>query len=217
MQEQTGRRSNRQRTEETRSALLAAARELFIEKGFSETGTPEIVKAAKVTRGALYHHFRDKEDLFRTVVSREAEAVGQEIEQQATSSGDAFAALEMGARAYFDAMATPGRVRLLLLDGPATLGPREMARIDGETGGGSLKEGLAAALLAPAANPQPGPGNLGALAELLSAAFDRAALAISEGGPRPDYEAAMTFLLTRLVTRSGTPASEQSAPNGNRG
>ena len=74
------RRSNRERTERHARDLLAAARALFTDKGYAETGTPDIVAAAGVTRGALYHHFADKQALFRAVVEREAAAVAAEIE-----------------------------------------------------------------------------------------------------------------------------------------
>ncbi|TWH24547.1 TetR/AcrR family transcriptional regulator, partial [Aminobacter sp. J15] len=100
----SARRSNRERTEATRAALIAAARNLFIEKSYAETGTPEIVAAAGVTRGALYHHFADKQALFRAVV--EAEAAAPASVRQA---------LLDGADAFFRAMAVNGRTRLLLL------------------------------------------------------------------------------------------------------
>tara|TARA_E500000305_G_C4025385_1_gene241439 strand:+ start:1586 stop:2188 length:603 start_codon:yes stop_codon:yes gene_type:complete len=193
MQENSNRRSNRERTEETRTALLSAARALFIEKGYADTGTPEIVKAANVTRGALYHHYRDKEDLFRAVIEREAAMVGTEIEQSTITAATPLDALTSGSKAYFDAMATEGRARLLLLDGPAVLGPKEMSRIDRETGGGSLLDGLAALF-------GRGPDQeMQALADLLSASFDRAALAIAQGASRDTYEGAMTTLLGTLA------------------
>lgn len=71
MQQENQRRTNRQRTEETREKLIEAARRMFVEKSYAETSTPEIVAAAGVTRGALYHHFADKQALFATIAERE--------------------------------------------------------------------------------------------------------------------------------------------------
>lgn len=195
MQEKAVRRSNRERTEATRGALIAAARTLFVEKGYAETGTPEIVAAAEVTRGALYHHFADKADLFRAVVEREAQAVAARINREALDRVPALESMAVGTEAYFAAMAVPGRARLLLLDGPSVLGHAEMARIDRETGGRELHDGLAAAL--PPATLRSVP--LDALTEVLSAAFDRAALAIAEGQSAEDYKAAIRLVLTKLL------------------
>ena len=72
-------RTNRERTEATRLALIDAARALFVSKGYGDTSTPEIAVAAGITRGALYHHFADKRDLFRQVLVREAETVAADI------------------------------------------------------------------------------------------------------------------------------------------
>lgn len=186
---------NKARSEETQAKLIAAARALFVEKGYAETGTPEIVKAASVTRGALYHHYADKADLFRAVLRREAASVAAEIESRAIE-GDAppIDGLTKGAAAYFEAMRAPGRVRLLLIDGPAVLGADGLAEIDKDTGGGTLLEGLRAAAAAEGRTDLP----LEALAAMLSAAFDRAALEISEGVPSAPYEAALRAMLLGL-------------------
>ena len=195
MQEKPIRRTNRARTDATRAALVAAARSLFVENGYADTGTPAIVAGAQVTRGALYHHFADKADLFRAVLMQEAEDVANEINRQSAGSADPVEALLSGARAYFDAMAVPGRSRLLLLDGPAVLGHRAMIEIDKATGGATLRDGLDAALSTETRNALP----LEPLAELLSAAFDRAALAISDGQAAADYHAAIRALLSGLL------------------
>lgn len=190
----TPRRTNRQRTEATRAALMAAARRLFITKGYAETGTPEIVAEAGVTRGALYHHFTDKQALFRAVVELEAEAVAREIERATPESVNAREALLRGGEAFLEAMAVAGRTRLLLLDGPAVLGREEMDAIDQAHGARTLWEGLSAAMNAGAIPPLP----LDALTALLSACFDRAALAIESGASREDYRSALAGLINGL-------------------
>lgn len=193
------RRSNEERTRTTRAALVAAARELFVTKGYAATSTPQIAAAARVTRGALYHHFVDKQDLFRAVVEGEAAAVAAEIEARtttpdaaasgaaapvhrghdapATAAGDrpldARRQLVAGAAAYLDAMAVPGRTRLLLLDAPAVLGAAQTDAIDARHARRTLRAGLQEAL----GEDAPDDARLDALTLLLSAAFDRAALA----------------------------------------
>lgn len=184
-------RTNRERTEQTQQALIAAARRLFVDKGYAETATPDIVSAAGVTRGALYHHFEDKRALFRAVIELEAEKVAEEIESRSADAGSPRDALLTGASAYFDAMAAEGRTRLLLLEAPAVLGA-EASAIDRENAEESLRRGLAAMLPAAAAQ-------LGPLTALLSAAFDRAAIEIEQGGVREDYEQAIASLVDGLT------------------
>lgn len=189
------RRTNRERTEATREALIAAGRALFVERGYAETSTPEIADQAEVTRGALYHHFADKRELFRAIVAAECRAVGRDIEAAARPSPDAAEALARGAVAYLQAMTVPGRTRLLLIDGPAVLGQAEMAALDAENAEGSLAAGLAGAM---AGREDPAlPAETAAL--LLSAAFDRAALAIDAGADRATITAAMVRILERVV------------------
>ncbi|MGX5828209.1 TetR/AcrR family transcriptional regulator [Mesorhizobium sp. 43Arga] len=192
MQQESARRSNRDRTEATRADLIAAARKLFTEKSYAETGTPEIVTAAGVTRGALYHHFADKQALFAAVVEQEAQAVAQEIGR--ASPLDARDALIAGSDAYLAAMRAPGRTRLLLLDGPAVLGRTAMDAIDNRHGNRSLREGLVAAMRANTMTRLP----VDALTALLASAFDRAALAIEAGASAQDYRAVLMALIDGL-------------------
>ncbi|WPZ35569.1 helix-turn-helix domain-containing protein [Thalassobaculum sp. OXR-137] len=194
----TERRTNEARRAATRAALIAAARALFVEKGYGETGTPEIVAAAEVTRGALYHHFADKADLFRAVVTAEAKALAEAIDRAAAPAASPRKALIEGTGAYFAAMTVPGRARLLLLDGPAVLGPHVMADLDRSQGGATLRQGLAEAMR------RIDREELDALADCLSAAFDRAALAIAGGADPAPYCAAITRLIDATI-RTGRP------------
>ena len=202
------RRTNADRTLETRAALLAAARSLFLHKGYAASGTPEVATRAGVTRGALYHHFRDKQAIFEAVVAAEAAAIAAEIEAGAAGAPDPATALLDGARAWFAAMGAPGRVRLMLLEGPAVLGPEAMRRIDLETGGRTLRRGIAAAL-GPAATE----ARTATLADLVSAMFDRAALAIDAGADAAGYEDALATVVALLVrTPAETPADRAPPP-----
>ncbi|RWB71091.1 MAG: TetR/AcrR family transcriptional regulator [Mesorhizobium sp.] len=207
MQQESGRRSNRDRTEATRADLIRAARKLFTEKSYAETGTPEIVAEAGVTRGALYHHFADKQALFAAVVEQEAAAVAAEIDHASPPSLSARDALIAGSDAYLEAMRAPGRTRLLLLDGPAVLGRTAMDEIDNHHGNRSLREGLVAAMRAQQLTRLP----VEALTALLAAAFDRAALAIEAGAPAEDYRAVLIALMDGLSPVP--PPSTRPAPS----
>jgi AcrR family transcriptional regulator len=190
-----GRRSNTERTQETRQALLVAGRALFVERGFQGTGTPEVVARAGVTRGALYHHFANKLALFRAVLEAEGAAVAREIEQGARGSDDALETLRRGAKAYFKAMSDPGRARLMLVEGPAALGPQEMRKIDLQTGGRELRIGLAEATAGGISK-----ADIDARADLISAMFDRAVLARVSGSSRAAYERALDSVLVAVVS-----------------
>ncbi len=196
MQQEKTRRTNKARTEATRGALMAAARSLFVEKGYAETSTPEIVTKAGITRGALYHHFADKADLFRAVIQAEYQAVESEITKSAKRKPKgSIDALLLGSRAYLNAMREPGRVRLMLLDGPAVLGRLELDSIDRETSADSLRLGLEAAMAAGEMKTLP----LEPLTAQLSAMFERAALGVAEGDDPDDHMAVFKAIFAALV------------------
>ncbi len=186
-------RANSERTRVTRGALVQSARALFIRQGYAQTSTPDIARAARVTRGALYHHFRDKSDLFREVVAQEALAVADEIEAAVAPAQLPVEALRAGAEAYLDAMTVPGRTRLLLIEGPAVLGLEAMRTLDEANAERTLVAGLAAAMEVSDRT------SVAPMAALLSAAFDRAALAIDDGDEAAAYRRAMLDLISRVV------------------
>lgn len=190
-------RNTREGTEATRLALISAARLLFVEKGYAETATPDIVAAAGVTRGALYHHFEDKKALFRAVIEQEAAAVASDIDHGSAPAESPKMALLSGASAYFAAMAAPGRARLMLLEAPAALGVEDAAVIERENAEERLRRGLAEFLGTEAEESE-----VVALTHLLSAAFDRAVLEIERGGDRAAYETGIARLIDGLIPRS---------------
>ncbi len=187
-------RSNRERTDATRTALLDAARTLFVEKGYADTATPEIVTAADVTRGALYHHFPDKKALFWAVIEREANDVAADIDARSAEASSAREALLQGASAYFDAMAVPGRTRLLLREAPA------QHAIDSGEGEDPAEQGLKIGLSHLLAGSEH-LNLLDPLTVLISSLFEKAAIAIDCGGKRADYEAAIAALIDGLTTQ----------------
>lgn len=171
------RRSNPQRSAETRAGLTATARRLFVAAGYTATSTPAIVAEAGVTRGALYHHFPDKQAIFRAVVEAESKAVADAIDASDAPVMSGLERLLAGAEAYVLAMREDGRVRLLLIEGPAVLGRNEMREIEARHGDASLKVGLQEAMTEGALRRLP----IDALASQLSAMFERAAMDVAEG------------------------------------
>jgi len=109
----------------TRGRLIAVARELFSLQGFAQTSTEQIVETAGVTRGALYHQYRDKKDLFRAVyraIEREWTAeIGREL-GRADPDADAWRELRRGAQVFLDLSLAPEIQRIALVEAPAVLG-----------------------------------------------------------------------------------------------
>ncbi|MEO0635726.1 MAG: TetR family transcriptional regulator [Pseudomonadota bacterium] len=186
-------RTQAERREATKGLLLDAARELFCERGYGSTATPDIVKAAGVTRGALYHHFSDKSDLFSAVLQREAEAIGELIDLRTRALDDPLEAMQVGSDAYFEAMAVPGRAQLLLIEAPAALGMAQARAITQPNGTAELRDGLSRAM------PGADDNHLDALADILAAAFDGAALAIAQGGDPTIYGNAMMEIMFKSM------------------
>ena len=143
------------RSEATRRRLVGAARGLFGARGYAEVGTEEIVRAAGVTRGALYHQFRDKADLFAAVAEEIEAEIAEGIADTAGAGADPVGALRIGARLFLDACAEPEVERIILLDAPAVLGSEAWRDLAGRYGLGLVQFGLQAAIDAGAIVSQP--------------------------------------------------------------
>ncbi|MFD4357707.1 TetR/AcrR family transcriptional regulator [Nocardia sp. NPDC058518] len=165
----TGR--TRQR-EETRRVLLAETRALFAAKGYAAVGLSEIVTSAGVTKGALYHHFDSKADLFRAVLTQVQEEVGAQVAAAADTEADPWTQLTTGCAAFLRACADPLVQRILLIDGPAVLGWHEWRAMDEANSARHLREALQSLVDAGVLPPQP----IAPLTQLLSGAMNEAAL-----------------------------------------
>ncbi len=195
------RRTQADRTAATRGALVAAARELFGARGYAEVGTPEVVARAGVSRGALYHQFADKTELFAAVFEQvEAELTGRIADQIAAAGpADPLAALQVGVGAWFDACAEPEVQRIVLLDAPAVLGWERFREIGMRYAVGLVEGTLTAAMEAGQLAPLP----IRPLAHVLIGALDEAALYVTRASDptsaRTEVEATLGALLSGLA------------------
>lgn len=160
--------------EATRKALLDAARDLFGARGYAETSLDQIVAAAGVTKGALYHHFGGKEQLFREVFR----SVKQELSRVVAAAQwqpDPWEALLAGCRTFIEAHTDPGLQRILLLDGRAVLSWEAWHEVDSEYGTVILRSALRRALNHGLIEPQP----LKSLATILSGSLTEACMLVA--------------------------------------
>ena len=185
---------NRQaaRSATTRAKLIRAARTLFARKGYAEVGTEEIVRRAGVTRGALYHQFPTKQDLFLAVY----EEVERDLTQQVVGSlGEVtspLAGLRAGLRGFLEACRAPEVQRIVLIDGPAVLGWERWREVAERNGLGLIEVEIAAAIEAGEIDPVA----VGPLAHLLMGALDEGALLVVRD---PDSTERVALTLERLV------------------
>jgi AcrR family transcriptional regulator len=170
-----------EQAEVTRGKLLGAARDLFSSRGYAAVGTEEVVRTAGVTRGALYHHFADKRELFRAVYERLEAELAEEIGAAALSAADPLQGLRRGAEMFLERCADPALAQVALIDARSVLGWEEWREVGARYGLGLIEAGLAAAMEAGAIRPQP----VRPLAHVLLGALDEAALMVAPGGDPP--------------------------------
>jgi AcrR family transcriptional regulator len=187
-----------EQSEATRGVLLDTAERLFAAHGFAGTATEEIVAAAGVTRGALYHHFTDKRDLFRAVFLRLEERMMTDVAELAAGAADPWQALRAGAHGFLDVCLEPKVQRIALIDAPSVLGWAEWREIDARYALGLVQAALQAAVDGGYVARQP----VEPLSHLLLGALTEAALFIARATDRGDARrtvgASIDFLLEGL-------------------
>jgi AcrR family transcriptional regulator len=130
---------NREQSERTREALVRAGRHLFAEKGFGGTSTEEIVAAAGVTRGALYHQFEDKTALFLDVFEQVERDLMQHLTDRVSGLKDPVEMLRVSADAFLELCLEKEIRQIALIDAPAVLGWEKWREVDARYGLGLLK------------------------------------------------------------------------------
>jgi AcrR family transcriptional regulator len=169
------RRSQAERSQATRDALIGAARKLFAKRGYAEVGTEEIVRAAGLTRGALYHHFGGKRELLAAVYEQIERELAERIASAPLGATDPLEAMRAGTEMFLDACLEPEVQRIVLLDAPAVLGWERWREIAAEHGLGLIELTLQSAIDAGAIAPQP----VKPLAHVLMGALDEAAMVVA--------------------------------------
>jgi len=185
----------------TTEAILKAGRRLFGERGFAATTMDDIADAARVAKGAVYHHFATKEAVFEAVFDLVSRDLVAEIERATRTERDVLAAMVAGTQHYFAACAKGPTCQIILRDGPAVLGWERWREIDAQHFGGKFPRALAAAMDAGLIARQP----IEPLSRLLLGAVTEAAVAcagrqdvLKAGG---EYGRAFKSLLEALRLR----------------
>lgn len=192
------RRTQASRSAATRDALVAAARPLFARRGYADVGTEQIVRAAGVTRGALYHHFADKVALFAAVFEAVEVDVLARIAAAASdtdSDPDPVALMRAGAAAWLDACVDPEVQRIVLLDAPAVLGWERWTEISNRYNIGLVQGLIARAIEARRIAPQP----VAPLAHTLLGAVREAALYLARADDQRQARAEVGAVLDRII------------------
>ena len=197
------RRTQAERAETTRKALIAAGRELFAERGYEDVGAEEIVRAAGLTRGALYHHFPSgKPALLEAIYERlEAESTERVAHVVLDSKMESpLAAMKAGVAAFLDECAEPGFQQIVLHDAPAVLGWERWREIAAANGLGLIEASLIAAIEAGEIRPLP----VKPTAHLLLGALDEAAM-LQARSTDPASRAEITSVLLALIDSFAAP------------
>jgi AcrR family transcriptional regulator len=187
-----------ERTEATRGRLISTARRLFAEKGFAATSTEEILGVAAVSRGALYHHFASKTDLFRAAFEAVEDDLTAQILAAATGGGetDPLRILALGFDAFLDQCVNPEVQRIVMLDGPTVLGWDTWHELDERYAFGTIKTVLTMA----AQQGRVEEGSVEPLSHLLLGAIMQAGMVVARAEDPVAAKQAMSGTFARIIS-----------------
>jgi AcrR family transcriptional regulator len=184
-----------ERSQATRGALLDVARGLFTERGYASVSTEEIVRAAGVTRGALYHHFRDKRDLFRAVFEAIEQEMAERVATAALADTDPWEQQRLATGAFLDNCLDPAVQRIALTDAPSVLGLAAWREIEERHGLALVQMALQNLIDHDLIESQP----VEPLAHLMLGAFTEAGLLIARAEDREATRAEVGESIQRLM------------------
>jgi AcrR family transcriptional regulator len=187
-----------ERTEATRGRLITTARRLFAERGFAATSTEEILSEAAVSRGALYHHFPSKTDLFQATFEQVEDELTERVLLGASIGGetDPIQILQLGFDAFLEQCVNPEVQRIVMLDGPTVLGWDLWHELDERYGFGTIK----AVLTVAADIGRIEPSTVEPLAHLLLGAIMQAGMVVARAEDPLEAKKAMTETFARIVS-----------------
>jgi AcrR family transcriptional regulator len=184
-----------QRSEATRTALVAAARELFAEHSYAGVPTEEIVRRAGLTRGALYHHFSGKEDVLRAVLHELARELAEASAAAALAETDQWRQILAAVDAFLDACVDPAVQQIMMIDAPSVLGWDEWREIDMQYGLGLVRASLENAMETGLIPRQP----VGPLSHLIVGALDEGAMYIARAADAAEARREMGESIERML------------------
>ncbi|WP_275295745.1 MULTISPECIES: TetR/AcrR family transcriptional regulator [unclassified Amycolatopsis] len=195
-------------SESTRSALVDSAVELFTKRGYAGTSLDEVAKRARVTKGALYHHFSGKQALFEAAFEQVESLVYDRLQKIMTGDGEPWDRAMGGLQAFIRSCLDPSYQRIAIHEGPVVMGWERWREAEEQSSFGLVRSGLQ--LLVDAGEVEPVPVDL--TARLLFGALSSAATEIAGAADPKKVGAEIEDVITRMLSRLRRPAGHEERP-----